>query len=105
MLGLLGAGFAAFSSPNTNAIMGSVDKKNYSMASAATGTVRLIGQSFSMGVTTMMIALIIGNQAITPEVSGSLMKVIHLTFLLFAFLCAGGVYASMARGNGKGTTG
>ncbi|MDR0394860.1 MAG: MFS transporter, partial [Tannerella sp.] len=45
MLGLLGAGFAAFSSPNTNAIMGSVDKKNYSMASAATGTVRLIGQS------------------------------------------------------------
>jgi hypothetical protein len=33
------------------------------------------------------------------------MKVIHLTFLLFAILCAGGVYASMARGSGKGTTG
>jgi MFS family permease len=102
LLGLLGMGFAAFSSPNTNAIMGSVDRKNYSMASAATGTVRLVGQSFSMGITTMMISLIIGDRAITPEVSGSLMKVIHLTFLLFAVLCAVGVYASMARGNEKG---
>lgn len=99
VLGLLGAGFAAFSSPNTNAIMGSVDKKNYSMASATTGTVRLIGQSFSMGITTMMIALIIGNRAITPEVSAGLMKVMHITFIIFAALCALGVYTSMARGN------
>lgn len=99
LLGLLGAGFAAFSSPNTNAIMSSVDKKNYSMASATTGTVRLVGQSFSMGITTMIISIIIGNQAITPEVSDGLMKVIHITFLVFAIICAIGVYASMARGN------
>ena len=91
-LGLLGVGFAAFSSPNTNAIMGSVDKKNYSMASATTGTVRLIGQAFSMGVTTMVIAMVIGNNAITPEESAGLMKVIHITFLTFAALCALGVY-------------
>lgn len=99
MLGLLGAGFAAFSSPNTNAIMGSVDKKNYSMASATTGTVRLIGQAFSMGVTTMIISMVIGDRAITPEVSDGLMKVIHITFITFAILCALGIYTSMARGN------
>lgn len=98
MLGVLGVGFAAFSSPNTNAIMGSVERKNYSMASATTGTVRLMGQSFSMGITTMIISIIIGKQAITPEVSGELMKVIHITFFIFAAICAVGVYTSMARG-------
>jgi len=97
MLSLLGVGFAVFSSPNTNAIMGSVDKKHYSMASATTGTVRLIGQSFSMGVTTMIISLIIGNQAITPAVSVPLMKVIHITFILFATLSAAGVYLLSTR--------
>lgn len=97
ILGSLGAGFAAFSSPNTNAIMSSVDKKNYSMASATTGTVRLVGQAFSMGITTMIISIIIGNQAITPEVSTGLMKVIHITFITFAVLCALGVYTSITR--------
>ena len=99
MLGLLGVGFAAFSSPNTNAIMGSVEKKNYSMASATTGTVRLVGQAFSMGMTTMIISIIIGNQAITPEVSVGLMKVIHTTFIVFAVFCAVGVYTSANRGS------
>ena len=97
MLGLLGVGFALFSSPNTNAIMSSVDKKNYSMASATTGTARLVGQTFSMGITTMIISLIIGNQAITPEVSAELMSVIHITFIIFAVICAFGVYTSIVR--------
>jgi len=98
MLGVLGIGFAAFSSPNTNAIMSSVERKNYSMASATTGTVRLMGQSFSMGITTMIISVVIGKQAITPEVGNELMKVIHITFFIFAVICAVGVYTSMARG-------
>lgn len=101
MLGILGVGFAAFSSPNTNAIMGSVERKNYSMASATTGTVRLMGQSFSMGITTMIISVIIGKQAITPEVSDDLMRVIHITFFIFAAICAVGVYTSMARGKNE----
>ena len=97
MLSLMGVGFAIFSSPNTNAIMGSVEKKNYSMASATTGTVRLIGQVFSMGITTMIISIVIGNQAITPAVSAELMRVIHITFILFAALSAAGVYTLSAR--------
>jgi len=101
MLGLLGIGFAAFSSPNTNAIMASVEKKNYSMASATTGTVRLVGMAFSMGVTTMIIALFIGNQAITPEVGSALMQVFHATFILFAVICAFGVYVLSIRDDQK----
>jgi len=77
--------------------MGSVDKKHYSMASATTGTVRLVGQAFSMGITTLIISIFIGNQAITPEVSDDLMKVIHITFFIFAVFCSFGVYTSMKR--------
>ena len=101
MLGLLGVGFAAFSSPNTNAIMGSVERKYYSMASATTGTVRLTGQAFSMGITTMVIAIVLKKQMISPAVSVQLMQVIHITFLIFTFICAIGVYASMSRGTAK----
>ena len=97
MLGMLGVGFALFSSPNTNAIMSSVEKKDYSMASATNGTVRLVGQAFSMGITTMIISLVIGNQAITPEVSTGLMSVINISFIIFAVLCAFGVYTSIVR--------
>jgi MFS family permease len=97
MLGLLGLGFAVFSSPNTNAIMGSVEKKDYSMASATTGTVRCIGQTFSMGITTLIISIIIGDKAITPDESANLMKVIHITFFTFAAFCALGVLTLSAR--------
>ena len=97
LLGILGIGFALFSSPNTNAIMSSVEKKNYSMASATTGTARLVGQAFSMGITTMIISIIIGDKAITPEVSEGLMNVIYITFIIFAVICAFGVYTSFVR--------
>jgi predicted MFS family arabinose efflux permease len=40
---LLGFGFALFSSPNTNAIMGSVERRFYGLASGSVGTMRLLG--------------------------------------------------------------
>ena len=50
ILALVGFGFGMFSSPNTNAIMGSVDKKYLGIASATVGTMRLTGQMMSMGI-------------------------------------------------------
>ena len=47
---LLGLGFALFSSPNTNAVMSSVDKRFYGVASGTFGTMRLTGQMFSIWV-------------------------------------------------------
>ena len=47
---LLGFGFALFSSPNINAVMSSVEKRFYGVASAMLGTMRLVGQTFSMGI-------------------------------------------------------
>ena len=64
---VLGFGFALFSSPNMNAIMGSVAKKYYGIASGSVGTMRLLGQMLSMGIATLVIALFIGRVPITPD--------------------------------------
>ena len=54
---LLGLGFALFSSPNTNAVMTSVDRKTYGIASSILGTMRLTGQMFSMGIAMLVFQL------------------------------------------------
>lgn len=97
VLVLLGIGFAAFSSPNTNTIMGSVEKKDYSMASATTGTMRLTGQAFSMGITTMILSLFLGKQMMSIAVIDQFMGAMRVAFILFAALSSLGIYASMKR--------
>jgi len=98
---LLGFGYALFSSPNVNAVMGSVEQRFFGVASATLGTMRLIGQMFSMGVATLILALIVGKVQITPEHYGAFLTSLKTTFVLFAVLCFGGVFASLARGKAR----
>ncbi|MCD7972932.1 MAG: MFS transporter [Candidatus Azobacteroides sp.] len=101
---ILGSGFALFSSPNVNVIMSSVEKQYLGMASATTSTMRLAGQSFSMGIVMMIIALIVGKVQISHEVHTQLMESIHLTFIIFAFLCIIGIFFSMIRNKNSHST-
>lgn len=94
----LGTGFALFSSPNMNAIMGAVEKRHYGLASGTVATMRLLGQMFSMAMATVVLALIVGRQAIVPENYGLFLRSIHTVFLLSAGLCLSGVYFSWFRG-------
>lgn len=95
---LLGTGFALFSSPNMNAIMGAVEKQHYGLASGAVATMRLLGQMLSMAMATVVLSLIIGHQAITPENYDLFLRSIHIIFLISAVLCLSGVYFSWFRG-------
>jgi MFS family permease len=97
LLSLLGLGFGLFASPNANIIMSSVEKKYYGQASATMGTMRLVGQSFSMGIAMMATSLHLGNQLIVPEVYHLLMKSIQTTFGICAILCIIGTYTSTFR--------
>jgi len=97
VLAFIGLGFGIFSSPNTNVIMSSVDKKEYGLASATTGTMRLVGQSFSMGLAMMAMSLVIGNVPLSAEVSPQLIESIRITFVISAVLCLFGVYSSSVR--------
>ena len=97
MLMSLGVGFGIFSSPNTTVIMNSVEKRYYTQASATTGTVRLTGQAFSMGIAGMSISFFVGNHKIIPALHGAFLESMQMTFVVFVILCLIGVYASTAR--------
>jgi EmrB/QacA subfamily drug resistance transporter len=96
---LLGLGFALFSSPNTNAVMGSVEKRFYGVASATLGTMRLTGQMLSLGVAVLILAVNMGRVPITPPYYPLFLGSARVTFAIFAALCTGGLFASLARGN------
>jgi EmrB/QacA subfamily drug resistance transporter len=95
---LLGLGYALFSSPNVNAIMSSVEGRTFGVASATLGTMRLIGQMLSMGVATLVLAIFVGKVQIGPEHRCAFLTSLKTAFVLFAVLCFGGVFASLARG-------
>lgn len=97
-LALLGLGFALFSSPNMNAIIGSVERRSYGVASGTAGTMRLLGQMLSMGIATMLFALNIGRVEITPGAYPLFMISTKTAFAIFAVLCVVGIFASLARG-------
>jgi EmrB/QacA subfamily drug resistance transporter len=97
-LAILGFGFALFSSPNTNAIMSSVEKRFLGIASGTLGTMRLVGQMFSMGIATMILALFVGRVQIVPALYPQLMTSIRTGFAIFAVLCVIGIYFSLVRG-------
>jgi len=99
---ILGIGFGLFSSPNTNVIMGSVKKRFYGIASATVSTMRLIGQTMSIGIATLVFAFLLGRVQITPDQYGSLLSSIQISFVIFTIICLVGIYASWKRGDGMG---
>jgi EmrB/QacA subfamily drug resistance transporter len=97
-LTLLGTGIAFFSSPNVSAIMGSVEKQHYGMATSMVGTMRLIGQMLSMGIVAFIMNAFIGNRIITVSQHPAFIGCARMSFAVFGVLCALGVFASLARG-------
>jgi EmrB/QacA subfamily drug resistance transporter len=95
---VLGAGLGLFSSPNTNAIMSAVEKRYYGVASGMNGTMRLMGQMFSMGIAMMIFAVVIGRVEITREFYPQFVTSMHYAFILFTVLCIFGIAASLMRG-------
>ncbi len=96
---VLGLGYGLFSSPNTNAIMSSVSRKNLGMASGMVSTMRAIGQLMSLAIAMIVFSLIIGTVQITPSVYGQLEKSISISIVIFILLGLVGVYTSYSRGN------
>jgi len=100
VLALQGLGFALFSSPNTNAIMSSVRRSSYGLASSMVATMRGIGQTLSMGVASMLLGIYVGAHEVTGTAfHAEFMKSFHVGFAVFSVLCLVGIFASLVRGN------
>ncbi len=95
---VLGLGYGFFSSPNTNAIMSSVENRHLGIASGMNATVRSLGQLLSMAIAMYCFSVFIGAAPITPNVYGALMTSITVAFTVFSALCIAGVGASYVRG-------
>jgi EmrB/QacA subfamily drug resistance transporter len=97
MLVIVGLGFSLFSSPNSNAIMSSVERKQLGNASGMLGTMRNVGQTFSMAIALMLLAVFMGQQKISPANYPQLVSAMKSSFVIFSVLCIAGIFASLAR--------
>jgi EmrB/QacA subfamily drug resistance transporter len=95
---ILGFGFAFFSSPNTNAVMSSVERRFFGLASGTLGTIRLIGQMLSMGMAMMILSIVIGKVRITPDLYPLFLRSLKIILVIGGTLCFFGIFSSLARG-------
>ena len=95
---IIGFGFGLFSSPNTNAVMSSIDRRSYGVGSAMLGTMRLTGQMLSMGLVMVVFVLFMGRVQIVPALYPLFLKSLRVIFLVSALLCTAGIFASLTRG-------
>ncbi|MEM4576198.1 MAG: MFS transporter [Candidatus Nezhaarchaeales archaeon] len=98
-LAFLGIGLAFFISPNTYAIMSSVESKFYGIASAMTATMRNLGQSLSLSIIALLLATYLGKGVVVSSANlTEFMECIKTAFRVFSALCVVGVGASLVRG-------
>ena len=88
---ILGVGAGFFSSPNSNAIMGSVERKFLGVASAIQGTMRSSGQMVGMAIVMILFALYIGDTAITQEYYPAFLTSAKVAFVIFTSLALSGL--------------
>ena len=98
---IIGIGFAMFSSPNTNAIMSCVDKKDYGVASSLVSTMRAVGQTVGMVIVTLVVSFHLGSAPLASSDPEDVIKVTHISFIIFAVICGIGVVISLQRGRQK----
>ncbi len=81
---ILGLGNSLFSTPTTNAIMGSVERRYYGVASGMRSTMRLVGNIFNMAIILMIFNLYLGRTQITPDRYPLFSHSMHVAFVVFA---------------------
>lgn len=96
-LAVLGIGIGIFSAPNTHAIMGSVERKYFGVASATVSTMRLLGQTFGMGMILLIFAVYVGAVQFNPQNYPALLTSIQVAFTISVILGLIATVSSLAR--------
>jgi EmrB/QacA subfamily drug resistance transporter len=108
---IVGVGMAAFSSPNTSAVMGSAPRAQLGVASATLGTMRFLGQTLSIGVLGALAtsrlgaggqAALLTGRAHGTGAASAYVAGYHLAMVAGASIAVVGAIASLTRpGHGK----
>ncbi len=93
---MVGIGFGLFISPNTEVVMGSVDKRYLGVASGVIGTMRSIGGMVSMGTAIILFSIYLGSAQIIPQYFPAFMTSLRAAFIVFSILCFVGIFTQLA---------
>jgi MFS family permease len=104
---LIGIGMGLFSSPNTSAVMGCVERQRLGVASGTLSTMRFMGQAASLAIMGAIIASVAGPDFIASLTLGTanstvagdaFIRGMSMVFLVGALIAAVGTVTSLARG-------
>ena len=88
-----GLGYALFSTPNTNLIMGNVSPKNYTESSGVISVMRQVGMMSSVAIMVCMISVMMGTTTvIDPSTYGQFMDAIRYSFIVCFLLAVAGAF-------------
>jgi MFS family permease len=96
VLAINGLGIGIFASPNTNAIMGSVERKSLGVAAGTIGTMRTAGMMVSMGIMMILFTLHIGQAEIVPAYYPQFLASVRTGFIIFTIACIVGLLFQLA---------
>ena len=95
---IMGVGFALFSSPNMNTIMGSVERPQLGTASGVSATMRILGQITSMSIATLLFSVVLQKTPIMDAESSLFIHTMKSGMIIMSLLCLSGSYFSYFRG-------
>jgi EmrB/QacA subfamily drug resistance transporter len=94
-LAVYGIGIGLFSSPNSNAIMGSVENRILGVASGTLGTTRTAGMMLSMGIMMVLFSIYVGGSEITREVYPEFITSMRVGFIIFTVIAGIGLVTQL----------
>lgn len=97
ILALQGLGFALFASPNMIVVMGSVEPRDYSIASSLVATMRTFGMTLSMGVSAVVFGFLLHDRPVAPDTVPEFLASMKIIFAISGALCVAGVFCSLGR--------
>jgi EmrB/QacA subfamily drug resistance transporter len=97
LLFIIGIGLGLFSSPNTNAIMSSVEVRSFGSASAMVAAMRSLGMVVSMGMVMMIFSIVMGSTTLRPEIFPEFLVSLQVSFGIFFALTVLGIFLSLQR--------
>ncbi|GLI32895.1 MFS transporter [Desulforhabdus amnigena] len=95
---LIGTGFGIFITPNSTAIMGSVERRRFGVASGMIGAMRTLGMAVSLTTVALVFSLFMGEAIITQTTLPVFLSSLRVGLAAFAVFCCLGVLLSISRG-------
>jgi len=95
---LIGTGFGIFITPNTTAIMGSVARRQFGVASGMIGAMRTLGMAVSLTTISLIFSLVMGQHEIAPATLPAFIFSMKTGLVVYAVFSCLGVILSFSRG-------